>query len=152
MLFILVIACEMIGVISSLLSSPVNNIWFDQIIKPTWQPPSYLFGPVWIVLYFLMGLSLWLVWKSKIGEIYKGNTYFLFVLQLFFNFMWSIIFFKAESPFYALFDIILLILSLGLTIKCFSEYSKLAAWLMIPYISWVSFAMVLNYTIWDLNK
>jgi translocator protein len=152
MLFILVIVCEMVGIVSSLLTSPVNNVWYSQLVKPSWQPPAYLFGPVWVVLYFLMGISLWLVWKNKSGEIYKGNTYFIFAVQLFLNFMWSIIFFKTESPFYALFDIIILLFTIGLTMKCFSAYSKLAAWLLVPYISWVSFATVLNYTIWNLNR
>ena len=151
-LFLFFFLCEGIGFASGYMASPTNNDWFDKLIKPSWNPPAYLFGPVWTILYLLIGISLWLVWKNKSAELYKGNVYLLFSIQLFLNFMWSIIFFKLESPSFAFFDIVLLLISIGLTMKSFSYYSKLAAWLLLPYISWVSFATILNYTIWDLNK
>jgi tryptophan-rich sensory protein len=151
-LFLFIFLCEGIGFASGYMASAINNDWFDKLIKPSWNPPAYLFGPVWTILYLLMGISLWLVWKNKSAELYKGNVYLLFSIQLFLNFMWSIIFFKLESPSFAFFDIVLLLISIGLTMKSFSYYSKLAAWLLLPYISWVSFATILNYTIWDLNK
>lgn len=151
-LVLFVLLCEGVGLASGYLANVSQNHWFDQLIKPSWNPPAYLFGPVWTILYFQMGVSLWLVWKNKSAELYKGNTYLLFSIQLFLNFMWSIIFFKLESPYYAFFNIILLMVSIGLTMKSFSYYSKLASWLLIPYISWVSFAAFLNFTIWNLNK
>lgn len=151
-LILFVLLCEGVGLASGYLANVSQNHWFDQLIKPSWNPPAYLFGPVWTILYFLMGVSLWLVWKNKSAELYKGNTYLLFSIQLFLNFMWSIIFFKLESPYYAFFNIIILMVSIGLTMKSFSYYSKLASWLLIPYISWVSFAAFLNFTIWNLNR
>ena len=151
-LAVFILLCEGVGFMSGYLASASGNVWFDQLIKPAWNPPAYLFGPVWTILYFLMGVSLWLVWKNRSAELYKGNIYFLFSIQLCLNFLWSIIFFKLESPYYAFFDIILLIVSIGLTIKSFSYYSKLASWLLVPYISWVSFAAFLNFTIWNLNQ
>lgn len=149
---IAIILCEGIGISSGLLASANNNIWFDTLNKPTWNPPAYLFGPVWTTLYLLMGISLGIVWNNKATEINKRNAYFLFALQLFLNFLWSIFFFNFHSPALALVDIILMVVTIIFTIFCFSNFSKSAAWLLVPYIAWVSFAMILNFTIWNLNR
>jgi len=99
-----------------------------------------------------MGISLWLIWKSNTPAPQKINLIILFALQLFLNFWWSIIFFKFHSPSLALLNIILMLILILLTIINFSKFSKAAAWLLVPYIAWVSFATILNYTIWILNK
>jgi len=149
---IAIILCESVGIISGLLASANNNPWFDALNKPTWNPPAYLFGPVWTTLYLLMGISLGIIWNNKATEPNKRKAYFLFALQLFLNFWWSIIFFHFHSPAFALLDIILMVVIIIITIFTFSNFSKLAAWLLVPYISWVSFATILNFTIWNLNR
>ena len=149
---IAIILCEGVGISSGLLASANNNLWFDTLSKPTWNPPAYLFAPVWTTLYLLMGISLALVWKNKANELIKRNAYFLFALQLFLNFWWSILFFHFHSTALSLVDIILMVVTIILTIINFSYFSKPSAWLLVPYIAWVSFASILNFTIWNLNR
>lgn len=149
---IAILLCESVGIISGLLASANNNTWFDTLIKPTWNPPAYLFAPVWTTLYLLMGISLGIIWNNNATELNKRNAYFLFGLQLFLNFWWSIFFFKINSPAFALLDIILMVIIIILTIISFSKFSKLAGWLLVPYIAWVSSATILNFAIWNLNR
>lgn len=148
---IAILLCEIVGITSGLLASANKNEWFDNLIKPTWNPPGYLFAPVWTTLYLLMGISLALIWKNKASESSKRNAYVLFAIQLFLNFWWSIFFFQFHSPALALVDIVLMVITILLTIFSFSSFSKLASWLLVPYISWVSFATILNFSIWYLN-
>lgn len=148
---ITILLCESIGIISGLLASANNNLWFDTLNKPTWNPPAYLFGPAWTTLYLLMGISLGIIWNNNSTEPSKRKAYFLFAFQLFLNFWWSIIFFHFNSPALALLDIILMVIIIILTIFSFSAFSKPAAWLLVPYIAWVSFATILNFAIWNLN-
>lgn len=149
---IAILLCESVGVISGFLASANNNTWFDTLNKPTWNPPAYLFAPVWTTLYLLMGISLGIIWNNSATKLNKRKAYVLFGLQLFLNFSWSILFFKINSPAFALIDIILMVLLIILTIVSFSKISKLAAWLLVPYIAWVSFATILNFAFWNLNR
>ena len=151
-LVIAILICEGTGIISGLIANTNMNPWFDTLSKPSWNPPAYLFAPVWTILYFLMGISLWLLWKNKSTLQSKNNAINLFAIQLFLNFWWSIIFFKFHSPLFALVNIILLLILIFFTIVSFSKISKLASWLLVPYIAWVSFATILNYSIWALNR
>ena len=148
---IAIVLCEGVGIISGLLASTNNNLWFETLNKPTWNPPAYLFGPVWTTLYLLMGISLGIIWNNNSTEPNKRKAYFLFAIQLILNFWWSIIFFHFHSPAFALLDIILMVVIIIITIFTFSSFSKLAAWLLVPYIAWVSFASILNFAIWNLN-
>lgn len=148
---IAILLCESAGIGSGLLASANNNPWFDMLNKPSWDPPAYLFAPVWTILYLLMGISLGMIWSNKVAEQKKRKAYLLFALQLFLNFWWSIIFFHFHSTSLALINIILMVILILLTISSFSALSKPAAWLLVPYISWVSFATILNYSIWNLN-
>ncbi|MBC7643476.1 MAG: tryptophan-rich sensory protein [Flavobacterium sp.] len=150
-LFTAIVICQTVGITAGLLTSAKNNLWFDSIIKPSWNPPAYLFAPVWTTLYLLMGISLSLIWRSHAMEPYKTNAMLLFAGQLFLNFWWTILFFSMHSPSMAFIDIILMIISILITIFAFASISKTAAWLLVPYISWVCFAAILNYTIWKLN-
>lgn len=150
-LIIAILACEVIGFTSGLIGSAAMNSWFDNLQKPSWNPPGYLFAPVWTTLYALMGIAYWLIWKNETPETKKRSAYVVFAIQLFLNFCWSIIFFKFQAPFFALIEILLLLAMILLTIFHFSKISKTAAYLLIPYVLWVSFASVLNYTIWSLN-
>lgn len=126
--------------------------WYQSLDKPSWNPPNWVFGPVWTTLYVLMGIALYLVWRSKATEKQKRWAITFWGIQLFLNFLWSFLFFGQEQILGALLEIIILWLFILLTIFAFARINKLAAWLLVPYISWVSFAAILNYTIWDLNR
>ena len=151
-LVIAILLCEFTGILSAFVSQTSNNEWFLSLNKPSWNPPSYLFAPVWTFLYLLMGISLWLVWKSKVPEHKKKQACLFFAVQLFLNFWWSILFFRFHSPGIAFIDIVLMIVMILATIFAFARISRAAAWLLVPYISWVCFAAILNYTIWSMNR
>ena len=151
-LIIAILACEAIGFTSGLIGSAAMNTWFDNLQKPSWNPPAYLFAPVWTLLYALMGIAFWLIWKNETPAANKRSAYVAFALQLFLNFWWSIIFFRFQSPFFALIEILMLLAIILLTIFHFSKISKTAAYLLVPYVLWVSFASFLNYTLWSLNN
>jgi translocator protein len=150
-LIISIVLCLGGGFASGFFSQSGLNTWYMSINKPSWNPPAFLFGPVWTTLYILMGISLWTIWKSDSPEAYKKKALTIFGVQLFLNFIWSLLFFKFESPAWALVDILLMVVTIITTIFVFAESSKKAAWLLVPYICWVSFASILNYTIWSLN-
>ena len=151
-LIISIFICEATGIVSALIANTRSNPWFDKLSKPSWNPPAFLFAPVWTLLYLLMGISLWLIWKSAVPAPQKNKAIILFSLQLFLNFWWSIIFFRFHSPAFALVEIIGMLILILVTIISFSKISRHAAWLLVPYLAWVSFATVLNYSIWVLNK
>jgi translocator protein len=131
----------------------INGVegWYQTIAKPAWNPPNWIFGPVWTTLYIMMGVALYLVWKSDASEILKKTAISFFVVQLVLNFFWSIIFFHQQQIGWALVEIIAMWIAILFTIFAFGNVSKVAAWLLVPYIAWVSFASILNYTIWKLN-
>jgi len=126
--------------------------WYQTIARPTWNPPGWLFGPVWTTLYVMMGISLFLVWKEDASVELKKIGIALFAVQLVLNFFWSFIFFDQHQIGWALVEIAAMWVFILLTIFAFAQVNKAAAWLLVPYISWVSFATILNYTIWQLNK
>lgn len=148
-LTIAVVASESAGAIGSVFTVSAIPSWYTGLIKPAFNPPAWVFGPVWIILYFLMGVSLWLVWKSNSDK--KKRAIWLFAAQLILNAVWSPVFFGFHSIGDALTIIVLLWAAIVLTIFIFSKVSKAAAWLLIPYVLWVSFAVYLNYSIWMLN-
>ena len=125
--------------------------WYALANKPSFNPPNWIFAPVWTLLYLLMGIALYLVWKSEAAQGLKQMAIGLFAIQLVLNFFWSIIFFYAHQPGWAFVEIIVLWTMILLTILWFGKISPTAAWLLVPYISWVSFASVLNFSIWKLN-
>jgi len=124
--------------------------WYNSINKPAWNPPPWLFGPVWSSLYTLMAISAWMVWKD-FGFSHAGTALLLFLIQLLLNGLWSIIFFGMNSIAGALAEILVLLLFIGLTIWAFYSKSKTAAWLLAPYFLWVGFASVLTFAIYLLN-
>lgn len=135
--------------------------WYTGIVKPAWNPPSWVFGPVWITLYAMMGIASYLVWRKKdsrslgndrVARRRVRGALTIFGVQLFLNAIWSVIFFGMHNPGWAFVDIVLLWIAIVATIGVFWRISKPAAWLLVPYILWVSFAGFLNYTIWTLNK
>ncbi len=140
-----IMICEVVGIGGAFFTSPaVSSSWYTSLEKPSFQPPSWLFSPVWIILYVLMGIALYLIWQQK--SLVK-----LFFVQLFFNFLWSVLFFGLKSPFFGLLNIIVLwILILILIIKFF-KIKKSAGYLFLLYLLWVTFASILNFSIFILN-
>ena len=124
--------------------------WYDSIQKPDWNPPSWIFGPVWTVLYTLMGIAAWLVWRDYAFRNARWAMA-LFFIQLVLNGLWSQIFFGMQEIGWALAEIILLLAAIIATTTIFFRKKALAGWLMIPYILWVAFATVLTYSLWVLN-
>jgi tryptophan-rich sensory protein len=124
--------------------------WYDWIRKPAWTPPSWLFGPVWTLLYGAMAVAAWLVWRAG-GWAAQRRPLTLFVVQLVLNALWSLFFFGMQSPGLALIDIALLWLAILATLLAFRKVSALAAGLLVPYLLWVSFAAALNFAVWRLN-
>lgn len=124
--------------------------WYNSLAKPAWNPPAWIFGPVWTLLYTLMGIAAWNIWR-QFGFDRAKSALALFLIQLFLNGLWSQLFFGLQSPGWAFAEILVLLFFIVLTAISFFYKSKLSGWLMIPYILWVSFATVLNGTIWLLN-
>jgi len=147
-LIISVLICQIAGVIGSIFTAPSITAWYANLQKPAFSPPNWVFGPVWITLYTLMGISLYLVWNKK-KNIKIPLT--LFFIQLILNSIWSVIFFGLQNPFYALIEIIILWIMILLTVISFYKVSKKASLLLLPYIVWVTVATFLNYYIWILN-
>ncbi len=150
-LLIAVIGCELVGIISTPFTLSAIPAWYSTLNKPPFSPPNWIFGPVWTILYFLMGVSAFLVWKQGLKKKQVKEALLVFLTQLFFNFIWSILFFGLHSPILGLLDIIILWVLILITIVKFHKISKLAAYLLVPYILWVSFATILNFYIWILN-
>lgn len=139
----MVIICEGVGVLGSIFTVPAISTWYIFLNKPTFNPPNWIFGPVWTILYFLMAVSLFLLLEKKLKK-QKRNLIILFSIQLLLNFLWSVIFFGFHLPLIAFIEIMLLWLSIALLIIDFWKFSKVASLLLVPYISWVSFALMLN--------
>jgi len=124
--------------------------WYEQLVKPTWTPPNAVFAPVWSVLYIMMGISAWLVWRrGDFNQVVTPLT--LFIVQLVLNALWSYFFFGLHRPALALFDIVVLSIVIIFTMVMFWRVSPLAGALFIPYLAWVTFASFLNFSIWRLN-
>ncbi|MGZ3902653.1 MAG: TspO/MBR family protein [Bacteroidia bacterium] len=140
-----------VGFIAGIATANSINGWYLTLNKPFFNPPNYLFGPVWTLLYILMGISLYLIIKAP-KSIEKPKAYILFFIQLMLNFFWSFIFFLFQSPLYASIEIIVLWLFIISMIIQFTKISKVAAWINIPYLAWVSFATCLSVSIYLLNK
>ncbi len=150
-LIIALIMPQLAGFIGSFFTISAIPTWYASIQKPSFNPPNWIFGPVWTILYILMGISVYLVWNKASKKSTASSVVILFWIHLFFNALWSIIFFGIPSPGGALIVILILwILILALILK-FWKISKWASYLLIPYFLWVSFASVLNYYIWYLN-
>ncbi len=125
--------------------------WYSTIAKPSWTPPGYIFGPVWTLLYILMGIAAWLVWRQA-GFAAARLALLIFIGQLILNGLWSLIFFGWHRPGWAFVDIIALWLMIVVTMIAFWRHSTAAGILFIPYLAWVSFASALNFSIWQLNR
>jgi translocator protein len=136
--------------LGSLFTTPSLGVWYAALQKPFWNPPSWIFGPVWSALYLSMAIAAWLIWRTA-GFRGAMPALSLFALQLALNVGWPAIFFTLHRPGLAFAEIVLLWLMILLTIIAFWPVSRAAAWLMAPYLAWVAFAAALNFSIWRLN-
>ena len=138
-----------VGGLSGYFTASNIATWYVTLNKPFFNPPNYLFGPVWTVLYLMMGISLGMIINAKHSN--KNNSLIIFSIQLVLNFFWSVIFFSLQSPGWAAIEIIAMWLSIIYMIRNFYKINKWAGWLQIPYLLWVTFASVLNISIYVLN-
>lgn len=149
-LFCAVALSQAAGLVGTLFTVSAIPMWYAGLVKPELSPPNWIFAPVWTTLYTLMGIALYLVWK-KLPERGAVSALWLFGLQLALNAVWSPIFFGLQNTGLALIVIVLMWVAIVLTIVTFAKVSRTAAWLLVPYVLWVSFATYLNYSIWILN-
>ena len=143
--------CLFAGFIGSIFTSPSIPTWYATLTKPSFNPPSWIFAPVWTTLFVLIGISLYMVWNKGLQDKKVKISLFIFGVQLVLNVLWSFLFFGLHSPFYAFLEIIILWAAIVLTIVNFFKVSRTAGLLLLPYIFWVSFAAILNFSIWRLN-
>ena len=145
------LVCQMAGFLGSLFTTPAIPNWYATLSKPSFTPPNWVFSPTWIGLFVLTGISLFLVWRRQ-GHPHFPFALMFFSAQLILNVLWSIAFFGLKSPLLGLIDILLLWVAILLTILTFLKISRWAGGLLIPYLLWVSFAGVLNFSLWTLNR
>lgn len=150
-LVISILVCQGAGIVGSIFTSPAISTWYITLQKPSFNPPNWIFAPVWTLLFLLMGISLYLIWSKGLEDKKIKTAVFVFGIQLVLNIFWSFLFFGLQSPLYAFIEIVILWLAILLTIISFHKISKIAAYLLLPYILWVSFAAVLNFSILILN-
>jgi len=146
-----VLLAQSAGVIGSFFTAPAISTWYETLTKPVFTPPGWVFGPVWILLYTVMGVALYLVWRHGLKDKRIRFAFMFFLVHLMVNASWSIVFFGLHNPLYGLFIIVLLWLMIALSTILFWRIDNRAGYLLVPYLLWVSFAAVLNYSIWLLN-
>ncbi|MFV1448715.1 TspO/MBR family protein [Maribacter sp. HS] len=146
-----IVICSTIGFLSSVVTQSSVNSWYLTLNKPSFNPPNWIFAPVWSVLYIMMGISAGWVWAKGFHHKWVKTGLYHFGFQLLLNGLWSIVFFGLKQPLLALLIIVALLIVLALTIKWFKVVSKFAAYLLTPYFLWVCFATALNFKIWELN-
>ena len=151
-LILSIIICQMAGVIGSIFTASSVTSWYPTLVKPPFTPPGFYIGLIWIVLFGIMGISLFLFWRDSSGGQATRSALYFFAAQLIFNILWSAAFFGTRSPINGLFVIAILWVLILITIIKFMPLNRTAALLLIPYIIWVSFAAYLNYSIWSLNS
>lgn len=149
-LIIALVIPQLAGGLGSIFTASSVKSWYLTIEKPFLNPPSWIFGPVWTALFLLMGYALYLVWTSE-GKGRKNLAYGAFALQLVLNIFWSVIFFGLKNPGLAFMEVLILWLAIVFNIFVFYRISRTSAWLLVPYLIWVTFAAYLNYSIWILN-
>ena len=146
-----VLFCQAAGLLGALATTPSIGGWFKGLVKPSFNPPNWIFGPVWTTLYLLMGVALFLVWRRGPKTAGVKAALVLFIIQLVLNVLWSVLFFGFHRPALAFFEIMVLWVFILLTMLKFFGLSRPGGWLLFPYLLWVSFASVLNFFLWRLN-
>jgi benzodiazapine receptor len=149
-LALFVALCLGVGALGAWVAATSVDNWYDGLVKPSFNPPNEVFGPVWTVLYVLMGIAAWRVWRSADGDTTRGPLT-LFALQLAINLGWTVVFFGLQKIASAVATIVVLDVAVLVTMLAFRAVDRLAALLMLPYVAWVAFATVLNVAVWRLN-
>lgn len=145
-------ACQLAGIIGGLFTASSVGSWYAGLNKPSFNPPNWVFGPVWITLYVLMGIALYLVWIGDFPGKTKQPALILFFVQLVLNVFWTFFFFYLQKPFLGLIEILVLLVFIVLTMWKFYSLRPAAAYIMVPYLLWVGFAAVLTFFLWNLNR
>ncbi len=148
--FLCAVLCLILGIASGFSTTDSIQNWYIFINKPSWNPPNWLFGPVWTILYICMGIALGIVWHNK--HLLQKKAITLFLIQFVLNLCWSAIFFNFHQIGWAFVEIIIMLVMIVITLYHFYQIKKVAGILLIPYLIWVSFATILNGTIWQLNS
>ncbi len=148
---IFIAIAESAGLLGSVFTFSAIPTWYATLVRPAIAPPSWVFGPVWTTLFAMMGIAACLVWQQRKRRKDVRRALFLFGLQLVLNVLWSVLFFGMQNLGLAFGEIFLLWIAIATTIVAFGRISRSAAWLMVPYLLWVSFATVLNYAFWIAN-
>ena len=149
-LFIFILICLLLEILASYWTNQTVSTWYPELKKPAWNPPGWLFGPVWTILYVMIAISGWLIYKAAPSRK-RSIALTVYAGQLILNFIWSFFFFFLRSPILGLIDIVFLLLLIILTIINAWPVRQLAAILLIPYLIWVMYAATLNAGIWFLN-
>ncbi|MDD3284006.1 MAG: tryptophan-rich sensory protein [Patescibacteria group bacterium] len=142
-----ILVCLSAGFIGSLFTTPNIPTWYSTLQKPSFNPPNWLFAPVWTSLFILMGISLYLILQKENNK----KAIFIFTIQLILNIAWSFSFFALQNPLYGLINILILLIFIILTITNFYKLNRTSAYLLLPYLFWVSFATILNFYLYKLN-
>ncbi len=150
-LILSIVICQAAGLIGTVFTLDSIPTWYAALNKPSFNPPNWLFGPVWTILYLMMGISLFIIWKEDLKNKVVKSAFTVFMIQLFLNTIWSIVFFGMQSLAGGLIIIVLLWIMILITILKFMKISRVAGILLIPYLLWVSFATFLNFSIFKLN-
>jgi tryptophan-rich sensory protein len=150
-LIVSIIIVFIAGAIGSIFTSPQITTWYAALVKPSWAPPNWVFGPVWTTLYVLIGVALFLVWREGVNRKDVKIALLVFAVQLILNILWSVIFFGFNSLLGGLLTVIILWIAILANIIVFYKVSKPAGLLLVPYIVWVSIASYLNYSVYLLN-
>ena len=146
-----ILVCIGAAVVGSFFTTPAIPTWYAALQKPSFNPPNWLFGPVWTALYLMMAVAAFLVWRQGLDKVAVKLALGLFGVQLMLNTAWSLLFFGLRSPLLGLIDIGLLWLAIAGTLAAFLKVSTAAGLLLCPYLAWVSFAALLNFSLWRLN-
>lgn len=144
----LLAVCLAVGFLAGLVTQPAVETWYQTLVKPSWTPPDSVFAPVWTLLYILMAVAAWLVWRTGIDV---KPAMLLFFSQLALNFAWSFLFFGARSPWLGLVCIGMLLVTVAICTFVFWRITKPAGLLFMPYLLWIGFAAALNFAVWRLN-
>lgn len=146
-----ILLCEAVGIIGSFVTFPAIPTWYQTLVKPSFSPPNWLFGPVWTTLYLFMGIAAYRISQLGIRKKPVMDAMILFAIQLIFNALWSPIFFGTRNITLGLIDIVFLWGAILVATLRFRKLDEVSAWLFVPYLAWVSFATVLNFHLWLLN-
>jgi len=146
----LILLINILGSIGAIWTSTGSGTWFEKLKKPSFNPPNWIFGPVWTLLFTLMGIALYFVITSQNSQV-RTLAIIFFAIQMVLNMLWTFLFFKMQNPFAAFIEIIILLVAILITAFYFYKTNKISGYLLIPYILWTGFASILNYNLWKMN-